>query len=99
MHVMTAHDSVEGTSGPSYEMETFKSSDGEKKLALAASTRSPTILSDPSIAPAMHNVSPHEGVTVQELAPVDRGVQAWTFCVAAFVLETLVWGFSYRLVS
>lgn len=32
------------------------------------------------------------------LPPVDRGVKAWTFVAAAFVLETLVWGFGFTLV-
>ncbi|KZT57503.1 MFS general substrate transporter [Calocera cornea HHB12733] len=30
-----------------------------------------------------------------ELAPVDRGRQAWTFVMAAFILETFVWGFGF----
>lgn len=34
-----------------------------------------------------------DGPNVQELAPIDGGRQAWTFCASAFVLETLVWGF------
>nr|VWP01489.1 Cytochrome P450 monooxygenase CYP52X1 [Ganoderma boninense] len=35
------------------------------------------------------------GVSVQELAPVDRGVRAWTFCFCSFVLETMIWGFCF----
>ena len=38
------------------------------------------------------------GVTVQELAPVDRGMRAWTFCFCSFVLETMIWGFCFRSV-
>ncbi|KAI1785384.1 MFS general substrate transporter [Ganoderma leucocontextum] len=38
---------------------------------------------------------PDDGVTVQELAPVDRGVRAWTFCCCSFVLETMIWGFPF----
>ncbi|KAH7322170.1 major facilitator superfamily domain-containing protein [Rhizoctonia solani] len=34
----------------------------------------------------------HEGLT---LPPVDKGFAAWSFVVAAFVLETLVWGFGF----
>ncbi|EPQ56309.1 MFS general substrate transporter [Gloeophyllum trabeum ATCC 11539] len=30
-----------------------------------------------------------------ELPPVDGGWRAWTFCFAAFWLETMVWGFGY----
>jgi hypothetical protein len=29
------------------------------------------------------------------LAPVDGGIQAWTFIASAFVIETLVWGFGF----
>lgn len=38
-------------------------------------------------------------VNVQELPPVDAGRGAWTFCLAGLVLETLVWGFSFRYVA
>ncbi|CAE6439405.1 unnamed protein product [Rhizoctonia solani] len=34
----------------------------------------------------------HEGLS---LPPVDKGFAAWSFVVAAFVLETLVWGFGF----
>ena len=37
-----------------------------------------------------------DGVTVQELAPMDRGVRAWTFCFSAFLLEMVIWGFCFR---
>ncbi|KAI0332503.1 MFS general substrate transporter [Cubamyces sp. BRFM 1775] len=36
-----------------------------------------------------------DGVTVQELAPMDRGVRAWTFCFSAFLLEMMIWGFCF----
>lgn len=36
--------------------------------------------------------SEHHGL---ELPPVDRGVKAWSFVAAAFVLETIVWGFGF----
>ncbi|KAI0824623.1 MFS general substrate transporter [Trametes gibbosa] len=36
-----------------------------------------------------------EGVTVHELAPMDRGVRAWTFCFSAFMLEMVIWGFCF----
>ncbi|KAF8601582.1 MFS general substrate transporter [Ceratobasidium sp. AG-I] len=38
--------------------------------------------------------SPEE-LALPSLPPVDGGVQAWTFVAAAFVLETLVWGFGF----
>ena len=45
---------------------------------------------------SLRAADPQEGVTVQELPPVDRGVRAWTFCFAGFILEMFVWGFSFR---
>ena len=37
-----------------------------------------------------------DGLTVQELAPLDRGVKAWTFCLSSFLLEMIIWGFCFR---
>ena len=37
-----------------------------------------------------------EDLNIQELAPVDRGLQAWRFCFSAFILEMMVWGFCFR---
>jgi hypothetical protein len=34
----------------------------------------------------------HEGLS---LPPVDKGFAAWSFVAAAFMLETLVWGFGF----
>lgn len=48
---------------------------------------------------ALHSQDPQEGATVQELPPIDRGIKAWTFCFSAFVLEMMVWGFSFRFIS
>ncbi|KAI0672646.1 MFS general substrate transporter [Trametes maxima] len=44
---------------------------------------------------AHHDSDPQEGATIQELAPVDRGIKAWTFCFAGFILDITVWGFSF----
>ncbi|TFK93289.1 MFS general substrate transporter [Polyporus arcularius HHB13444] len=44
---------------------------------------------------ALRVADPQEGVTVQELPPVDKGIGAWTFCAAGFVLEMMVWGFGF----
>ena len=41
---------------------------------------------------------PVEGTTFQELAPVDRGIAAWTFCASGFVAEMFIWGFLFRQV-
>ena len=37
-----------------------------------------------------------ELVNIQSLPPLDKGRKAWTFCLCAFILETLVWGFGFR---
>ncbi|KAI0072296.1 MFS general substrate transporter [Panus rudis PR-1116 ss-1] len=38
---------------------------------------------------------PLDTANVQELPPVDVGRGAWSFCLAGFVLEALVWGFGF----
>ncbi|KAI1792485.1 hypothetical protein LXA43DRAFT_345042 [Ganoderma leucocontextum] len=50
-----------------------------------------------SVTGMCSNSSPHDGVNVQEFAPVNHGIQAWTLWASGFVLETLIWGFSYWL--
>ncbi|KAI0754563.1 MFS general substrate transporter [Daedaleopsis nitida] len=55
----------------------------------------PMTLSARSSMAALRVVDPQEGANVQELAPVDRGVRAWTFCAAGFVVEMMVWGFGF----
>ncbi|KAI0741945.1 MFS general substrate transporter [Daedaleopsis nitida] len=55
----------------------------------------PTVLSAQSSMVALRAVDPQEGTNVQELPPVDRGFRAWSFCAAAFVLEMMIWGFSF----
>ena len=91
---MEAHNSAGTASGPSYEMQAFSGLKEENVL-----TQSPVAVSEPSLAsvPHMHDASSQEGLNIQELAPIDRGIQAWTFCASGFALETLVWGFGYRL--
>ncbi|KAL7280779.1 hypothetical protein ACG7TL_005723 [Trametes sanguinea] len=51
--------------------------------------------SQSSQATLREDTGPQDGATVQELPPVDRGVKAWTFCIAGVVLEMMVWGFSF----
>ncbi|TBU44775.1 MFS general substrate transporter [Dichomitus squalens] len=36
-----------------------------------------------------------DGLNVQELAPIDRGVRAWLFCLSSFTLEMMIWGFCF----
>ncbi len=85
------------TPGSSYEMASL-STVGENIPEISTPADAATSSSEPSLTSvtAMHGVGPYEGVNVQELAPVDRGIQAWTFCASGFVLETVIWGFGYR---
>lgn len=46
----------------------------------------------------LEHSEPQEGTTFQELAPIDRGFGAWTFCASAFVAEMFIWGFLFRSV-
>ncbi|RPD73239.1 MFS general substrate transporter [Lentinus tigrinus ALCF2SS1-7] len=63
-----------------------------RKGSSSSTTLPPGHSSTTSIA----DVGSHEGViNVQELPPVDRGIRAWTFCAAGFVLEMMVWGFGF----
>ncbi|KAI0671132.1 MFS general substrate transporter [Trametes maxima] len=55
----------------------------------------PATLSAQSSRAALHARVPQEGATVQELAPIDRGIKAWTFCASGFVLEMMIWGFAF----
>ncbi|KAI0351391.1 MFS general substrate transporter [Trametes cingulata] len=78
----------EHSEAPQYEMSVFQ---GETDHGTPA-----TLSVQSSRAPLrLHDEDPHEGTTVQELPPVDRGVQAWTFCLSGFVLEMTIWGFSF----
>ncbi|KAI0072297.1 MFS general substrate transporter [Panus rudis PR-1116 ss-1] len=48
----------------------------------------------PTSASSLSRV-PLDSSNVQELPPVDIGRGAWSFCLAGFILETLVWGFGF----
>ncbi|EIW52382.1 MFS general substrate transporter [Trametes versicolor FP-101664 SS1] len=61
----------------------------------AKGTSTPATYTRSSSRAALHSQDPQEGATVQELPPIDRGIKAWTFCFSAFVLEMMVWGFSF----
>ncbi|PIL35156.1 MFS general substrate transporter [Ganoderma sinense ZZ0214-1] len=52
-------------------------------------------LSPQSSMVALRAADPREGMTVQELPPIDRGSGAWIFCASAFVVEMMVWGFGF----
>lgn len=42
---------------------------------------------------AIHLPTDNDGE--QELPPMDRGMDAWLFLAACFVMEALVWGFAF----
>ncbi|KAG8742025.1 hypothetical protein FRC10_002101 [Ceratobasidium sp. 414] len=57
---------------------------------------------NPRLVPENSRGGSNDGhhITAEELAatslpPVDRGFKAWSFIAAAFVIETLVWGFGF----
>ena len=62
-----------------------------------------SVMSPPSVdsqaqLTVLERSEPVEGTTFQELAPVDRGIAAWTFCACGFVAEMFIWGFLFRQV-
>ncbi|KAI0373779.1 MFS general substrate transporter [Pilatotrama ljubarskyi] len=71
-----------------YEMSVFRGDSGQATPATLSGRSSRAAL-------RLHGQDPQEGATVQELPPVDRGLKAWTFCVCGFVLEMMIWGFSF----
>ncbi|KAI0635227.1 MFS general substrate transporter [Trametes polyzona] len=74
---------------PGYELSTFKGGESSQ------STRPPSLARSGSHASVLRRSEPQEGATIQELAPLDRGVRAWTFCACGFVVEMMVWGFLF----
>ncbi len=93
---MLVRGSTRDTPGSSYELAALSTVGENTPVSTPADAA--TFQSEPSLTSvtAMRGVGPYEGVNVQELAPVDRGIQAWTFSASGFVLETLIWGFGYR---
>ncbi|QRV81955.1 major facilitator superfamily transporter [Ceratobasidium sp. AG-Ba] len=79
---------------------------GSQKTDLAGSTaldgsslspsrpKSQEFIGTPGDSTAGLTPSPEE-LAALALPPVDRGVKAWSFVAAAFLLETLVWGFGF----
>ncbi|KAI0370193.1 MFS general substrate transporter [Pilatotrama ljubarskyi] len=74
-----------------YELSIIQPSSGQQT---PISGRAPSPYSAQSSQVALR-AALNDGVTVQELAPMDRGVRAWTFCFSAFVLEMMIWGFCF----
>ncbi|EIW81214.1 MFS general substrate transporter [Coniophora puteana RWD-64-598 SS2] len=71
--------------------------DSTDTIDLAARTPLPYSSSDESLASErLADTSAEEGLRNNEssLAPVDGGFGAWSFLAGAFMVETIVWGFS-----
>lgn len=69
--------------------------DREQDISEAA-TRTPSL--SPSRTSSFKRIHPGEYVAelgARELPQVDRGWHAWLFLVNAFVLETMIWGYSF----
>ncbi|GAA5988514.1 hypothetical protein JCM10908_003601 [Rhodotorula pacifica] len=71
------------------------------ELARSATRRSETDLQTEEAGQKMRRMSMGDevGPDGASLPPIDRGKDAWSFCFAAFVLETFIWGFSYTFPS
>lgn len=79
-----------------YDGETPQGSQYElSKLKPEASTNPPSPSNGSKLTVLEHS-EPQEGTTIQELAPVDRGFGAWSFCACGFVAEMFIWGFLFR---
>ncbi|KAI0759366.1 MFS general substrate transporter [Trametes elegans] len=65
------------------------------ELTSLKSPETPATLSAKSSRAPLHASDPIEGTTIQELAPIDGGIRAWTFCFCGFFLEMMVWGFGF----
>ena len=71
--------------GSTYELSTLKPEQ-------PSSAPSPNV----SQLTVLEYSQPQEGTTIHELAPIDRGAAAWTFCACGFVAEMFIWGFLFR---
>lgn len=87
MNLLNSQNDIEGP----FEMSTFTA------RANPSSPVTPSLSAQSSMTALRGSATdPREGINVQELAPVDRGIRAWTFCISGFVLEMMVWGFGFR---
>ncbi|OSD08079.1 MFS general substrate transporter [Trametes coccinea BRFM310] len=74
-----------------YELSTFS----EGRAGQHDSTRDSSPARSHTSGSRLRHSEPQEGTTIQELAPLDRGIRAWTFCACGFVVEMMVWGFLF----
>ncbi|KAI9001276.1 MFS general substrate transporter [Trametes punicea] len=84
-------DKEQGRRSDEYELSIVQPSSGQQ---IPTGPRTGSIYSAQSSQAALQ-AAIDDGVTVQELAPMDHGVRAWTFCFSAFVLEMVIWGFCF----
>ncbi|KAM0750468.1 MFS general substrate transporter [Meredithblackwellia eburnea MCA 4105] len=64
----------------------------------SARSASPSISPTRSRANSLQKIAPDSGaddLLASSLPPVDRGKGAWGFALAAFALETFIWGYSF----
>ncbi|TFK84966.1 MFS general substrate transporter [Polyporus arcularius HHB13444] len=69
--------------------------DSEYGLSTFDSTPAMSTKSNGSRLAVLGRSEPHEGANVQELAPVDHGFGAWSFCACGFIAEMFIWGFLF----
>ncbi|KAL6300857.1 MFS general substrate transporter [Sparassis latifolia] len=75
-------------------MKTHSEHNENKNEIYEMSVRQDTRLDTPHDGPASEQENKSD-VNVQELPPVDGGIKAWRFCLSAFVMELMVWGFGF----
>ena len=91
---MTAQSRRSGEVPEQYELSTLDS--GVPQSGQQTPTASATYSAASSQAALQAALD--DGLNVQELAPLDRGVKAWTFCASAFAVEMMIWGYCFRFV-
>ncbi len=86
----SAHTIMDGDTpkGSQYELSTLK--------VEPSTSTGPSTLHDVSQLAMLGYSEPQDGTNFQELAPIDRGFAAWSFCACGFVAEMFIWGFLFR---
>lgn len=85
-----AHTIMDGDTpkGSQYELSTLK--------VEPSTSTGPSTLHDVSQLAMLGYSEPQDGTNFQELAPIDCGFAAWSFCACGFVAEMFIWGFLFR---
>ncbi|OJT01758.1 hypothetical protein TRAPUB_7814 [Trametes pubescens] len=85
---------VGGEHAQEYELSSFKGATNSVQND-SEPTRPSSLTRSHSSGSVLRHAEPLEGTTIHELAPLDRGIRAWTFCACGFVVEMMVWGFLF----